>query len=144
MNHLPPAHEYESTTYILIHSHTFSCILMDLIHSYTHCFSIMTKVCVVVRMTDIADGEGACVTRGHPSNVSQHSMTHPHPHEYECTSYILIHSYAFSCILMHSHASHTFTYILLLNKEEGVCRLKNDRHRGWRGGHVSPEATRLM
>ena len=39
---------------------------------------------------------------------------------------------------MHSHAPHTFTYILLLNKEECVCRLKNDMEEGWGMCHPMP------
>ena len=84
--------------------------------------------------------DGACAGRGHPFNGSPPTMTHPNEHE--PTSYILIHSHAFSYILMHSHASHTFTHILLLSREECVCLLKNDMWEGmW---HVSPYATRLM
>jgi len=46
-----------------------------------------------------------------------------------------MHSHTSSYILMRHHASHTFTYILLLSREECMCRRMNGMD-GWE--HVSP------
>ena len=95
--------EFEFTSYILAHSDTIQCIPID----YT---LLPTKEACVCRLkNDMDEVEGACVTRCHPANVSQPTMTHP-PLNMSLShtfSYILIHSHVLSGILMHLIHSHT-------------------------------------
>ena len=111
-------------TCILIHSDTFSHKRMH-VHAFSYIFmNKQSCTCNLRHLYSFSDN----------LMLLQPTMTHPP------LNMSLLHIFLFN--LMHAHANHTFTYILPLNKEECVCRLKNGMDVG--GGHVSPEATPLM